>query len=58
MHQADPSGVHQHRMVSIMLECSTGGLRARAAFVHHPEKGHTTVKQYADIKGLKVAVRD
>ena len=40
VHHADPSGVSQPCMVGLMLECSTGELRARAAFMHHDDQGY------------------
>ena len=36
----------------MMLECSTGELLAKAAFMHHIDKGHSTLKHYVALKGL------
>ena len=44
MHHADPTGVYQPRRVGMMLECSPVELLARAAFVHHDDKGHNCFK--------------
>ena len=37
-------------MASRLVVAST---LARTAFMHHDDKGHSTLKQYADIKGSK-----
>ena len=55
MHYADPLGVYQPCMIGIMHECSTGELLARAACMHHDDKGHGTLKHYAALKGLTEA---
>ena len=52
MHHADPSGVYQPRMVSMMLKCSPGELLAKVAFMHYDDKGRNTVRHYVDLKGL------
>ena len=49
MHHADPSGVYEPRMVGIMLEYSTDELLTRAALMHHDDKGHNAIKQYAPL---------
>ena len=46
MYHTDPSGVYQPRRVSVMLECSTGELLPKAAFMRHADKW-----QYAALKG-------
>ena len=52
MPHAEPTGVYQPRRVGMMHECSTGKLLARAAFMHHDDKWHNALKQYAALKGL------
>ena len=37
----------------MMLECSTGELLARAAFMHHDDQGHDALRHYAVSKELK-----
>ena len=53
VHHADPTGVSQSRRVVMMLECSTGELLARAAFMHHADQGHDALRYHAVLKGLK-----
>ena len=53
MHHADPSNVDQTCRVGKMLESSTGELHARAAFMHHDDKSHSTVKHHVALKGLE-----
>ena len=36
----------------MMLECSTGELLARAAFMHHDDQGYEAFRHYAVLKGL------
>ena len=36
----------------MMLECITGELLARAAFMHHANQGHGALKHYTVLKGL------
>ena len=36
----------------MMLECSTGELLARAAFMHHDDQGHDALRHDAALKGL------
>ena len=55
MHHADPSGVFQPRRVGLVLECSTGELLARAAFMHHDNQGHDALLHHAVLKGLSHA---
>ena len=43
VHHADLSGVSQPRRVSMMLDCSTGELLARAAFMHHDDQRPDTL---------------
>ena len=57
MHHADPSGVCQCR-VGMMLECSTGELLARGAFLHHDDQGHNALMHYAALKGLNKVLLD
>ena len=54
MHQADPFGVSQLRRVGMMLECSTGELLARAAFMHHDDQEYDALRYHAALKGLRV----
>ena len=51
MHHVDPLGVFQARMVSMMLECSTGELLARAAFMHHEDKAHDALMHHTVLIG-------
>ena len=44
---------YQSHRVGMMLECSTGGLLARAAFMHHDNQGHDVLRYHAVLKGLK-----
>ena len=39
---------------AIMLQCSHGDLLTRAAFIHHGDKQHSTLKHYAALKGLRI----
>ena len=41
----------------IMLECSTGELLVRVAFMHHDDKGYSTLKYYTVLKGLSLISR-
>ena len=50
VYHVDPSGVYQPCRIGMVLECSPG--LTRAAFIHHANKGHGTLKHYAAIKGL------
>ena len=52
MHHTNPLGVYQTRMVGMMLQFSPGELRARAALMHHADKGHSALKHHAAFKGL------
>ena len=36
----------------MMLKCSTGDLLAKAAFMDHEDKGQSTLKQCATLKGF------
>ena len=38
-----------------MLECSTGELLGKAAFMHHVDKGRDALNHYVALKGLTVA---
>ena len=38
--------------VGMMLECWTGELLPRAAFMHHDNQGHDALMHYAALKGL------
>ena len=58
-HHADPSGVYDEpRRVGIMLECSTGELLARAAFMHHDDQGHDALRYHSVLKGLLILTRE
>ena len=35
-----------------MIECSPGGLLARAAFMHHNDQGHDALRCHAVLNGL------
>ena len=37
----------------MMLECSTGELLTRAAFMHPDEQGHDALRHHGILKGLK-----
>ena len=37
----------------MMLECSTGELLARAAFMHHDDQGYDALMHHAVLKGFK-----
>ena len=39
--------IHVFRRVGMMLEYNTGVLLARAAFIHHDDKGYSTLIHYA-----------
>ena len=52
IHHTHPSGVYQASMIGMMHECSPGDLLTRAAFMHHADQGHATLKHYAALKGL------
>ena len=52
VHHADPWGVSQPHKVSMMLECSTGELLIRSAFMHHDDQGHDALRHDAVLKGL------
>ena len=52
MHHAYALGVYHPHTVGMILEYSTGELLARAVFMHHDDKGHSTLKHYATLKGL------
>ena len=58
MHDGDSSGVSQPRGVAMMLECSTGDLLARAAFMHHDDQGHSALMYYTVLKGLKSLIME
>ena len=38
VHHADPSEVSEPHRVGMMLECNTGDLLARTAFMHHDDQ--------------------
>ena len=40
----------------MMLQCSPGKVLARAAFMHHDDKGCSALKQYVASKRLKILV--
>ena len=44
VHYADPSGWCQPHRARMMLECNTGELLARAAFMHHNAHGHDILR--------------
>ena len=48
--------VYQPRRVCMMLECSTGELIPRDAFMHHDDKRHDALKQCAVLKGLSLCL--
>ena len=41
----------------MMLECSTGELLARTAFMHHDDQGNDVLMHYAVLKGLRATMR-
>ena len=49
---ADPFGVYQPHIFGMMLECCTDQLYAKTAFLHHDDKGHSTSKDCAVLKGV------
>ena len=52
MRHPDPARLFQPRRVGMVHECNPGELLARAAFMHHIDKGHTAFKSYAALTGL------
>ena len=52
VYYADPMGVSQSRRVGMVLECSTGELLARAAFIHHDDQGYDASMHRAVLKGI------
>ena len=52
MYYAYPSGVYLPSRVDMLLECRSGELIARAAFMCHDNKGHYVLKHNAAHKGL------
>ena len=40
----------------MMLECSTGVLLARAAFMHHDDQRYDVLRYDAVLKGLRMAI--
>ena len=55
-HHADPSGVHQPHRVCIRIGYKTNDLPAMAVIMHHEDKRYRTIKHYAGVKGLNLAV--
>ena len=53
MYHAEPAGVSQPHRVGMMLECSTGELLTRAAFMHYDDQGHDALRHDAVLKGLR-----
>ena len=51
MHHSTPSGVYQPYWVGMMHSCSSGELVARAAFMHHGDKGITHQITMRPLKG-------
>ena len=52
MHHADPTWLIHTRRVIVIHEYSAGEVLTRAAFMHHEDNGHGTLKYYAVVKGL------
>ena len=53
VHHADHLGVHLAHRVGMMLECSPCESLSRAAFMHHDDKGQSTLRHCAVLKGLR-----
>ena len=53
MHHADPLGVYQPHRVGMMFEWRPGELFTKTEFMHHANKGYTSLENYATLKGLK-----
>ena len=51
-HHEDTTGVYQPCSVDMMLECSPDRPFARAVFKDSDDKGNTTLKDYAIVKGF------
>ena len=56
VHHASPMVASQPSRVSMLLECSTGVLLARAACMHHDGQGHDALRHDAVLKGLNIRV--
>ena len=53
MHHTDPLGESQPHRVVMMIECSTGELLARAAYMHHDDQGHDALMHHIVLEVLR-----
>ena len=50
-HHSDPMGLIHSGIVGMMHGCKSDKFLTRAVFMHHDDKGHSTLEQYAALKG-------